>query len=647
MKIHIENYKNINKLDLLTENSKLNFFYGICGSGKSSLVGALTKECKFEDVTVGKNIEDVVISVDGNSPDPNSYQLFDEQTVSNVIIKDSEDGNYYNIFVGNEHEVIQLENKYNETISILLSCLDNIKIYKDNIDKLFSIFGKPGTKGKLTPKSKVNLLSKQISESNVSHKKIIKEKGLDYVNWKIKGMSIDDNFGNHLCPFCYQSINDELYKEIELFKTMTPKDFEVIFKGSDALKDLKIQNPDYYNPESLDTFKLEIEKHKIIQEDLNKIIAFCNFPKFQMYNDVQLNKLEVSELVYDIFPELEGIINEINQNIEELIKLNKEMRGKTKTLVKGNERKLNSILANLGIPYIFKTKILRHSKTASISLCHINDTTMNNMKNNLSYGEKNIVSLLIFLFGASKNTLIIDDPASSYDDFRRKEIFDLLIKYACNRTVLIFSHDQVFLKYALLYKKQHPKENIIGKICSYENYEGKVVISDIKHDQFTKLDNAIIEQIKNVDVYYRKILNARLLLEINKKGNELAYGYLSAILHKKSKTEILDLLNEKGKSEKEILLSIKNKFDIDLPYLVENYIDGFCYDDLKMFEKAIYLREIENERNGKTELYKQLSNVVHLNESLIIGLNPYKHNYFSPYIYNAINGHMHNTALVY
>lgn len=121
MEVHIENYKNINNLDLSIENNKLNFLYGICGSGKSSLVAALTKECRPEDVSVGKNKEDVVISVDEMDPNPDSYQLFDEQTVSNVIIEDSEDGRYYNIFVGNENEILELENKYYETIKELRS----------------------------------------------------------------------------------------------------------------------------------------------------------------------------------------------------------------------------------------------------------------------------------------------------------------------------------------------------------------------------------------------------------------------------------------------------------------------------------------------------------------------------------------------
>ncbi len=121
MEVHIENYKNINNLDLSIENNKLNFLYGICGSGKSPLVAALTKECRPEDVSVGKNKEDVVISVDEMDPNPDSYQLFDEQTVSNVIIEDSEDGRYYNIFVGNENEILELENKYYETIKELRS----------------------------------------------------------------------------------------------------------------------------------------------------------------------------------------------------------------------------------------------------------------------------------------------------------------------------------------------------------------------------------------------------------------------------------------------------------------------------------------------------------------------------------------------
>lgn len=642
MEVHIENYKNINNLDLSIENNKLNFLYGICGSGKSSLVGALTKECRPEDVSVGKNKEDVVISVDEMDPNPDSYQLFDEQTVSNVIIEDSEDGRYYNIFVGNENEILGLENKYYETIKELRSNIDNIKEYKNSIDSLFSVFGKPGKTGRLTPKSKINLLSKQISESHEAHKNIIKVKGLDYVNWKIKGMTIDDNFKKHNCPFCYQSISNSLYDEIELFNNIVPKDFEVIFKGTDVLKNLNIQEPDYYDSESLETFKTEIEKHKIIQEDLNKIIALCDFPKFQIFGDMDLTRLEISELVYDIFPELEEIIDSINKSIEDLILLNKKMRGKARSLVKGNEKRLNNILKKLGIPYIFKPNISRQYKTASISLCHIKDQTMNNMKRNLSYGEKNIVSLLIFLFGASKNTLIIDDPASSYDDYRRKEIFDLLIEHACNRTVLILSHDQVFIKYALLFKKQHPKKKLIGLICNYENYEGNVSITDINFDQFSNLEAAIITQIRNSKVYYRKILNSRLLLEISKMGNEKAYGYLSAILHKKKKKDIIKLLNDNGVSEEEILGFIKGKFDIELPPLRENFDDDFNYDDLKIFEKIIYLREVEKENKGKTELYNQLSNVVHLNEALIVGLNPYEHNYFSPNIYKAIKSYDEN-----
>ena len=60
------------------------------------------------------------------------------------------------------------------------------------------------------------------------------------------------------------------------------------------------------------------------------------------------------------------------------------------------------------------------------------------MTNNLSFGEKNIIGLILFLLAnKDKEMLIIDDPASSFDEYRRKVIFDFIYSLHCTFTLFV------------------------------------------------------------------------------------------------------------------------------------------------------------------------------------------------------------------
>ena len=59
----IQNYKNIDELDLKLDERKINFIYGMSGSGKSSIAGAMNGEIKENVVSYGKNIDDTLVDL--------------------------------------------------------------------------------------------------------------------------------------------------------------------------------------------------------------------------------------------------------------------------------------------------------------------------------------------------------------------------------------------------------------------------------------------------------------------------------------------------------------------------------------------------------------------------------------------------------
>ena len=63
MELIIKNYKNIDELDLKLDERKINFIYGMSGSGKSSIAGAMNGEIKENVVSYGKNIDDTLVDL--------------------------------------------------------------------------------------------------------------------------------------------------------------------------------------------------------------------------------------------------------------------------------------------------------------------------------------------------------------------------------------------------------------------------------------------------------------------------------------------------------------------------------------------------------------------------------------------------------
>ena len=76
MNIKIKNYNGIQSLDYDLEEGKVNFLFGISGSGKSSIASALVDNDLDSHVTVGKTINDLCVKVDGDDVDCEKFKMF-------------------------------------------------------------------------------------------------------------------------------------------------------------------------------------------------------------------------------------------------------------------------------------------------------------------------------------------------------------------------------------------------------------------------------------------------------------------------------------------------------------------------------------------------------------------------------------------
>lgn len=649
MKLNIENYKNISNLNLDVLDNKVNFIFGISGSGKTSIGQSLCKNIEEEDVMIGKNISDVKVKINDNDINIENVSLYNEDIIASLIVNTEMNSDIYSIIFSNDDDILKKKKEFQNMVKELSNFKDIMYQYMGKIDVLIKNYGgKLTLKQELPASSKIIKFEKAISDGNNSqYVDIIRNNESNYLRWINEGNNFAVFNKFNICPFCNQNVPLERTKLIRELCELTPKDFDVIFDNTNILQELKIKIPNYSNIKELSAFKGEIIDKIKLKDEINSIINIIDYYLIDNYNPSNISSIIVSNSFKKEFPEITQSINNINKKITEIKIILGELKHATDRTIHDNLKVLNDYIEKFGIPYKFKVnKYDINDKKADYILYHIKDDLQIHRTNGLSYGEKNIISLLLFLISNKNEIVIIDDPASSYDDYRRKIIFDLLYDLQNQKTLIILSHDMVFVKYAVFNRNQGKKSKSkrfknffekTGRIVSFENYNNHTLIKDIEYDDFDIIENQVNNHIINNKLsYFRKIINLRILTE-NKKSidcdYEIIYQYLSAILHRTDKSAIIEELNEKGFTEDDIINKINDKLNFNLEKIPNDILKDFDISELTNFEKIFYFRdEIQDE-----SIRGEFNNIIHMNSSYTISLNPYKFDYFSPYIYEKIN----------
>ena len=665
MRINIRNYKNIEDLNLEIEDNKVNHIFGISGSGKSSIAQALSYQVADDDVKVGKKIEDCIVKVNDKEVDCSNFSIFDLDSSQNLMFNNGQDENIYEILFSDNKDLLETI----EDCNILLNKFENFKNilleYKNKIDTVISHFDVK-LKSNNTAFSGTSKLVKLTNElSSIKSSKFIttiNKKGPDFITWLKSGKNYEvDN----ICPYCEKRISERRDKFITEIIKLTPKNFEIITKDNHFLEEVGIKTPNYRYSREVERAKKEIIDLYSFRDYINSIIELFEDYKTSKLDINKIQQIKISKKFEKIFPNQIEMINEINSCLKQIkIKLGKIKIASNK-IIKTNKNRINKYLSLMGIPYEFcESSFDVDKQTASYYLFLKEDEEKTDRRKGLSYGERNIISLIFFLLGNKNKTLLIDDPASSYDEYRRSLMFKMLYEFKNDRTIILFSHDQVFVKFATIYKNSNKKnesktnrfikENT-GCILQYSNYQHKSLLKEINFNDFNLLCNQVVEFIKDKNLsYYRKIINIRILSEIDKNKSSKfknIYNYCSAVLHNIKREDIYKELNELNICEQDIINSILDNYHINIETIPNDYFTDFNISELSNFEKIYYYREVigkysfvyakildlkDFQKEDIDLLKTEFDNIVHLNDRLFVSLNPYKFDYFSPIIFEII-----------
>lgn len=640
MQIEVKNVKNIKSSKITIEDNKINFLFGISGSGKSTIAEALSKEIPEDAISIGVSRDEVGVFIDGVPVDTSKYELFNQEQVDKLLLSKSESEDAYDILFSNNESFVDAKNEFSLLVLALIEkkplltnkrvVLESFLVQDQGISKL--------NKGDILPeRSKPVVIKKAIeSLSERTNLTLAQSYGAAKIQWISSGIKLD-GYEKSICPFCENEISSKRKSEIEDLAKIDAKLLGALSQDGSTFIKVGVEKPDYFNVSSIESFNDKlIGLHRLL-EDIKTLISFIEIDNINDFDPAKVKKIVVREEFKAAFPEISNDIDTINLKIDEIrIQLSK-IKSKFKDIVRKNKTFINGRLELLGIPYILVEKPIKpNEKLASYFLKHKHDVSNMEREKNLSFGERNIIALLFFMLKNRRKTIIIDDPASSFDDYRRKSIYDFIIEKSDGRTIIVLSHDHVFIKFATRskYKDRNPK---IGCVQYFKNYNGTPNLVDIHSDDFKKIDAFIMDRVQNTTEYYPRIVGLRILSELDKymqsPEGKIIYGYLSKILHRKdTRDEILAYLVANSTSESVVLTNIFNRYDISLNPIPSDYIDSIDTSKLTNFEKIFLVREEDN----TTEINSELCNIVHLNDSYTICLNPYIFDYFSPYVYSRI-----------
>lgn len=629
MNIKIRNYKNLKSIDYSIDDNKTNFLFGLSGSGKSSVLNALCDDSIGDNKTFGSSDSDnQVIEIDGVHVSPKEMHVFDVNKV-NFILKDNSIEPIREVIIEDPTEHEKNHRKLESRLSKLNEALIKEQNKYNDIEKFLSEMKiKKLNKGNTIPASSV--ISKAITNiKTISSKKIfssISSYDGKYLDWLMRGI---EYIKDEKCPFCEKKMPLKRKSKLNKIKNLDTqnilnlkKELSIhasLFDGVIAFQYSEIKSIE----KKIISFAKAVDVYKKINEQVNSMFELN-------YDCTKFVQISFDSDFATHFPESCREYKKLCNNIPKLIASINKTHVDTDTFLKNKKGIINSLLEKADIPYKFDVKYHR-SGPNEYFITHNKNSKNSDNRNCLSEGEKSIVSLILFLVSSSKTNYklyMIDDPVSSFDNLRRKYIFNLIKEYMKGKTVIVLSHDAVFAKFAI----KDSEKNFVGQISYLSNNgNGNANVISIKNLQLWKFNKCVIERLKKATGEYQKAVLVRLIIEDEYGNHSPKYGYLSKILHGESYANIMNWFSRKGITENDLLKDINiflEKNGLSSNFLAPlsatyNVIDTTNFTD---YEKCILLRELMDKEivTSNSSIKEELNNYIHLADTLDIMINPFE-----------------------
>ena len=672
MEINLKNCNNIENGTVSLKENTLNIKYAINGTGKSTIASAISAAIKkdmarlkeltpFQFLKAAENHKPEVTGVETFS----NLSIFNEAYVSQFVFQSTEIvKNSFEIFVKTtdydkhlddiKNLLIDINKSFhdNPELETLIQTLSQLLAGHGNSKNSFasnSIIGKGIAKGNITKNLPTDLERYAPYVKNT-------ENGMNakWIGWQHEGkpfLSMADQ-----CPYCTASVEttkETILKVSEVFDSKTVDNINkmlVIFANllpffSDETKSKinEITNNSCEMTLSQKNYIEEIKQQTIKLVDHLKSIQHIGFNSFTEVKKIEeeLKKYILDLSLYHHFNSdlTQSKISLINTSLKTVIeKTNKlqEAVGKQKSLIKrtieDNKREINNFLRSAGYKYEVDIEP-QPSDQYRMILKHESNILVDKIRDQLSFGEKNALALLLFMYSTLKENpdlIILDDPISSFDGNKKFAIINMLFfskSSLKNKTVLLLTHE-----FSTVIDIIHTFNNKINATASFLSTNGGVLIEKPIEKQniqsFTQIASSNIK--KDID-NLNKLIYLRRKYELeDDKG--LERNLLSSLFHKREKP------TKKNYNEEEREMSVDemnqastniqkdiNDFDYTKEYEKTQDQDTLIkiYNASKSnYEKLQIYRIIFNDNHDNNVIRKYINEIFHIENDYLFQLNP-------------------------
>jgi len=694
MNIVIKNCNNIVNGEISLKENLLNIKYAINGTGKSSISKSILyhtndkidssntlKELKPYSTLNDDSILPEVQGVDGLS----RVRMFSDDYISKYIFNEDEliKGSF-DIFVRNEayetglHEIEELVQEIKE----ILKSDKEIEGLKNDFGEMINAFGKDARNG-LHGSS---VLAKAFRDGNkvenipadleMFSDFIKSSENFKWIKWQLDGQSFIDLTEN--CPYCVTDIKEkkEVIKKVsESYDAKIIENLNKIILVFQRLNDYFsdktketissfIKNVDGYTPDQVDFIKE-------VKEQINRLrIKFDNAQNIGFYSlkDVDSVVDGLREYCIDItlFNHLESnktiekvtivndALNKISQKAGLLQGYIRKQQKLITDIVEINKTDINTFLKSAG--YGYSIDLVEDDNGARKLKLIYNGTEeiVSNPKAHLSFGEKNAIALILFMYDALKSNpdlIILDDPISSFDKNKKYAMIDMLFKkekFLKGKTVLMLTHDIDPIVDMMLV---HSDRFDIPFSTFIENINGQLAEKEITREKIKTFWEICKDNIEKSPNDLNKLVYSRRLYELN-GDKSLGYQLIANLFHKREQPTIrqemitvIMTLEEIASAENEIREKIAG-------FAYNNFLATVTNDQLMIelykstlinYEKLHIYRIIFE---GKTSLLesdairKFVNESFHIENNYIYQLNPCEYQTVPQYIINECDKHI-------
>lgn len=653
----IRNCNNIKEGTINIEPNKLNIKYGINGTGKTTVAKAMrcSTDGEHDKLQSLKSYYSDAAAQVSVTPRFGKILVYDEEFVNQfVFLKNEVIKNSFEVFFKSpdyDNKKAILDSHLEALHGILTDDNDVIK-FREKLKTINEKFRRTST-GKLSKTGALkSLLSKQnlynIPSELESYRPFFDNKvnNIAWIDWVNKGM-VFDTIEN--CPYCSMNMDMTKHrKQKEVFQsTYTKVDSQNLKEVYELVQDLEeFMSREKYNefigyikmdtPEDVISaivqkltteFNLIIERLDAIDGFGRKQIAIADIDNL----DRQISGMEFPMNIFEIFTgkRANDVFVKINEKIgvlkAEVINLKNEMGDLKRFLssaVRKSQTDINNFLKTAGINYEIEINVEDelNSKTVLKQCFSDEKTDVDDIKQHLSWGEKNAFSLVLFMYYAymqNADLIILDDPISSFDSNKKYAILHRMFKTThrskislVDKTVLMLTHDfEPIIDFVLVGKlsRDHISASFVW------NTGGILHESDIDPRQDRQDICTVMYECEHISRdcsvnIVSRVAFLRKLCEFH-KGNadwDNAYEILSCLIH----TKETERRCRDGYSVTTDFSDGNNGID-----KIKEFISDFDYDSLR--DKIYSLEGLKNlfasESNAyfKVQLFRALRKLPH------------------------------------